>query len=343
MTSSAAEMKCCASCFNDRSLLRDIIPSISEELGKCSYCGTDQATLVHPMQLAELFAPLISIYEPDAQGKLLVEWMKSDWGMFSHPRMDVPAAKNLLGDILDDGEIVRRNFSPSSKYLSDGLDRWEALRDELMYKNRYFPDSNLDKERLSNLLLHLRAVEPPIIWYRSRIQQGDQPYLVEAMSAPPKRVTSHGRANPPGIPYLYLGSTQQTAVSEIRPHTSEMVCIADFTLVPGLQMIDLRDPKSLISPFFFGDEDQIGSMRNDLPFLERLGQELTRPVLPQGAAIDYVPSQYLCEFIKKAGYDGVIYKSSVSDGMNLALFNPEKAIPGTVEQRRVVSVKVEIA
>ncbi len=212
-----------------------------------------------------------------------------------------------------------------------------------MYTNRYFPDSNLDKDRLSNLLAHLRAEAPPLTWYRSRIQQGDVPYLADAMSAPPKRVTSHGRANPPGIPYLYLGSTEQTAVAEIRPHTGEIVCVADFALPQDLKIIDLRNPKSLISPFFFGDEDQIGAMRNDLPFLERLGQELTRPVLPQGAAIDYVPSQYLCEFIKKAGYDGVIYKSSVSDGMNLALFSPGKAVPGSVVQRRVTSVRVEIA
>jgi hypothetical protein len=84
-------------------------------------------------------------------------------------------------------------------------------------------------------------------------------------------------------------------------------------------------------------------MRSDLPFLERLGDELTRPVLPQAAAIDYTPSQYLCEFIKKCGYGGVIYRSSVSDGMNLALFDPKLAQCGTVTQYRVVRVSVDAA
>ena len=167
-------------------------------------------------------------------------------------------------------------------------------------------------------------------------------YNIDEMGAPPKRVTSHGRANPPGIPYLYLGSTEETALSEVRPHTGEVACVADFFVVDGLKMIDLRDPKALISPFVFGDEDQIGAMRNDIPFLERLGQELTRPVLSQGAAIDYVPSQYLCEFIKKAGYDGVIYRSSVSSGMNLALFEPGKAKPGSVKQRKVSKVTITV-
>lgn len=335
-------MKCCANCFGDRSLKKDIIPSISNEIGECSYCASTDVQLVDPEQLAEHFAPLISIYEASPEGKLLVEWMKDDWGMFSHPKMDIPAAKSLLSDILDDGEIVRQKFSPSARYSSDGLDRWESLRAELMYTNRYFPDSNLDKERLESLLSQLRADELPNSWYRARLQQGEAMFVIGDMGAPPKRVTSHGRANPPGIPYLYLGSTQDTAVSEVRPHTGEVACVADFAIAAGLTMIDLRSPKTLISPFVFGDEDQIGAMRNDIPFLERLGEELTRPVLPQGAAIDYVPSQYLCEFIKKAGYDGVIYRSSVSVGMNLALFDPAKAVGGGVWQRKVVTVSVTI-
>ncbi len=82
-------------------------------------------------------------------------------------------------------------------------------------------------------------------------------------------------------------------------------------------------------------------MRSDLPFLERLGDELTRPVLPQTAAIEYTPSQYLCEFIKKCGYEGVIYRSSVGDGMNLALFDPALAQPENVTQHRVIRVSVD--
>ena len=68
----------------------------------------------------------------------------------------------------------------------------------------------------------------------------------------------------------------------------------------------------------------------------------TRLVIPQSAAIDYTPSQYLCEFIKKCGYQGVIYRSSVSDGMNLALFEPTLATCNAVEQYRVVRVAVDI-
>jgi hypothetical protein len=99
----------------------------------------------------------------------------------------------------------------------------------------------------------------------------------------------------------------------------------------------------MVSPFLLVDAIDIGKMRSDLLFLERLGDELTRPVVPQSAAIDYTPSQYLCEFIKNCEYQGVIYRSSVSDGMNLALFDPALARCGTVTQYRVTRVSVDIA
>jgi hypothetical protein len=90
------------------------------------------------------------------------------------------------------------------------------------------------------------------------------------------------------------------------------------------------------------DPGAIGQLRADIPFLERLGEELTRPVLPQGAAIDYIPSQYLCEFIKKSRYDGVIYRSSVSEGMNLALFDPTKAVGVNVEIYNISRVSITV-
>ena len=161
------------------------------------------------------------------------------------------------------------------------------------------------------------------------------------MNAPPKHLASHGRANPAGIPYLYLGSIPETATAEIRPHTGELACVANFT-IPEIRAVDLRNPRKLVSPFILSDASQIGQLRADLPFLERLGEELTRPVLPQRAAIDYIPSQYLCEFIKKKGFDGVIYRSSVSDGINLALFDPAKAVGGAVALYNVVKVSVEV-
>jgi hypothetical protein len=338
-------MNCCAECFGDRGLRRSIIPLRSTAVGRCSYCESDNVSIIEPRELSEYFELLVTSYRLDAAGELLIHWFREDWALFQHPRLiDDSRAKDLLGEILDDGEIARQLFVPANDPTTDRLSEWENLRNELMYHNRYFPEKTIDLDRLEALLSSLTrdADELPTTWYRARILAGDVPYTVNQMGAPPNRIASHGRANPAGIPYLYLGSAPDTAISEIRPHTGEIACVADFTTPAGLKLVDLRVPRKMVSPFLLADAVDIGRMRNDLPFLERLGNELTRPVIPQSAAIDYTPSQYLCEFIKKCGYQGVIYRSSVSDGMNLALFDPTLATCNAVVQYRVVRVAVEI-
>jgi hypothetical protein len=338
-------MKCCAGCFGDRGLRKNIIPLRSAGNSNCWYCGAENVSTVDPEQLTEYFELLVSAYRLDVAGNHLVRWFREDWGMFDHPRMDDDRAQALLAEILVDAEIIRQTFAPAMDNQTDRLGEWEKLRDELRYHNRFFPAVNIDLERLELLLspLTLDADEIPNQWYRARIQTGEAPYPIGEMGAPPKRVASHGRANPAGIPYLYLGSTQNTAISEIRPHAGEIACVADFRTPPDLKLVDLRSPRKMVSPFLLEDATDIGRMRNDLPFLERLGDELTRPVVPQSAAIDYTPSQYLCEFIKKCGYSGVVYRSSVSDGINLALFDPTVAESGNVTQYRVSRVSIEIA
>jgi len=335
---------CCSCCFNDKGLSEQIIPTFSEKIGKCDYCGTDNDNLIKPSRLRDNFDLLINVYERDDDGKTLIEWFKEDWGMFSHRGMDHANACMLLADILDDGDIVRRNYSPSKLSQPDQLDLWDAFKKELMYENRFFPKLKMDEGQLSRLLNNL-SIEPKElsnIWYRARVQRTKEQYLPAQMGAPPKELASQGRANPVGIPYLYIASTLNTAVSEIRPHTGELVSVAKVTIDYALKLIDLRNPRDTVSPFYFDEEKKIAQMRGDIEFLVQLGKELSRPVLPHAAAIDYLPTQYICEFIKNCTYDGVIYKSSVGEGINLALFDSTVAKIGNIESCNVSNVIVEV-
>jgi RES domain. len=334
-------MRCCSNCFGDRGLNK-IFPSRSEGIGNCDYCGSRDVPTADPRNLGDLLSTVLNIYDADAEGVSIVEHLRNDWGLFGNPAMDDFRIRDLLAAITEDDAIGRRTYLPAARFKSDRLFRWEELRVELMNRNRYFPDSDIDKERLAELLNFLQAEDMPAQWFRARIQAGEAAFPIDQMGAPPGRIASHGRANPPGIPYLYVGSDEHTAISEIRPHTGEIASVASFAIDPAvLKLVDLRAPKERVSPFDLGDEDKIGALRSDIAFLERLGDELTRPVVPQGAAIDYVPSQYLCEFIKKAGWDGVVYRSSVGEGINLALFDEAKAAPGAVKRWKVDRVTVE--
>lgn len=339
-------MYCCPNCFGDIHLRRSTFLQYSQVTGACNYCLSIDQPLLSPQELREQFELLTGIYVRDPDGVGLIEWLKSDWGMFSHERMDAAHAKELLSDVLDDGELVRQRYKPSETAISDNaLQRWDDLRQELIHQNRYFPETEINFSRLKRLLdyLLLPPAEVATDWFRARIQNGSSIYPAAEMKSPPKHLASHGRANPAGIPYLYLASTALTAVSEIRPHTGEDACIARVMIPDGLKVVDLRHPKRSISPLMFTDESEISMLRNDIEFLDKLGEELTRPVLPRSAAFDYVPSQYLCEYVKVCGFDGVMYRSSVGDGVNLALFNPELADIGAIETQRVGKVTVRFA
>lgn len=338
-------MYCCAECFNDGHLRIDVFPQLSSRIGDCSYCESKNQKLLLPSELKERFELLTSTYLEQPGGKLLVEWLKEDWGMFSKDTMDVAHSKELLAEILDDGDIVRKPFVPANQSVSEAVQRWSELRSELMHSNRYFPNTEINLDRLHRLFgfLLLKQVELPLDWYRARIQQDSTAYEAKYMMAPPKHLASHGRANPAGIPYLYIASTVLTAISEIRPHTGELASVAKVKIPDDLKIADLRHPRTTVSPFILSDESEIALLRGDIEFLEKLGDELTRPVLPRSAAFDYIPSQYLCEFVKVCGFDGVMYRSSVGDGVNVALFNPEVANVIEVTTHKVDKVTVKIA
>jgi hypothetical protein len=334
---------CCAECFGDSGLRKSLIPNLSNDIGTCGFCGTREIELVSPRSLGQYFEMLVDLYETDRNGASLVDLLRQDWTLFTHSSMDDAHAKELLAEVLDDGEIVRRKFRPSQQYESESLKRWDDLRDEMMHRNRWFLEEPIDLERLEQLLDLLIAPEEELQgpWFRARLVSDEKPFSTKEMGAPPHHLAGHGRANPAGIRYLYLGSKAETAVAEIRPHTGERACVAQFDL-PPIRAVDLRDPRALVSPFILSDAEEISQLRADLPLLERLGQELTKPVLPQGAAFEYTPSQYLCEFIKSSGFEGVVYRSSVSDGINLALFTPDVATGGEVSVLLVEQVNVHI-
>src|SRR5690606_32022899 len=90
---------------------------------------------------------------------------------------------------------------------------------------------------------------PPYL-YRARIQSDSTPYSLDGMGKPPQELSTHGRANPAGIPYLYLASDSKTAISEVRPLKGDLVCVATLKIPSGLRIVNLCNPKKTVSPLF---------------------------------------------------------------------------------------------
>ena len=119
---------------------------------------------------------------------------------------------------------------------------------------------------------------------------------------PPTNVhCSQGRINPDGIRYLYLASTPECAVHEVTPVLKSWVSVAKIRFLENARIFNLA--KSVLSNTFDDIEKSKWAM-NTMSCLDSL---FSRPCRESS---DYLICQYVAEFIKNIGYDGVRYHSS---------------------------------
>jgi len=331
-------MYCCAGCFGD-SFLNKRIPEMSKRRGTCDFCLAINNPLVEPQELRDHFQSVCSIYAEDTGvgAKSLTTLFQEDWQIFTY--LDPVKAQALLGEVLDDGQVVRKNYVPRNVATVAAVEKWASFRNDIMWGNRFFFQQELDLQRLEALFENYLAADATIFsnqLFRARIQTDGVEIPLEEMGKPPAKYVKNGRANPVGIPYLYAASTPETAIAETRPHPGDLVSVAKFGVKGTLRLLNLQHPRETVSPF--SDPTDQAALRDDLAFLCHLENELSKPILPRVADLEYLPTQYLCEFIKRCGYDGVVFKSSISSGANVALFDDSKVNAEAVIQYEVTKL-----
>lgn len=331
-------MNCCPNCFND-AFLKTVIIQKSESLGNCNFCRMKDTHIVSSQELNDYFQPLLDLYEITTEdgGKTIAQLLKNDWMLFAS--LDNGTAIKLLESIFE-MEFNGLFISKQNGYEANILN-WKEFKRELKHDNRYFPKKAPNYEHLSELLSHiiLPYEDIPQFLYRSRVNIDTAIIDITEMGKPPEKKSTAGRANPIGIPYLYTASNIKTAIAEIRPHKGDNITVATFKVIESLTLVDLRNPRESISPFEL-DEDGLNQIFTDLDYLCHLGDELSKPILPREAHLEYLSSQYLCELIKHCGYDGVIYKSSVGDGDNYAIFSDNKVEAIQIKVYSVENVEI---
>ena len=145
------------------------------------------------------------------------------------------------------------------------------------------------------------------------------------MWAPPDDVASPGRANSKGQSCLYLCNHKKTTVKEIRARAFDYVTIATFKLNRNVRVLDLS---SIVhsSPFvyrspFYTENDKVEYLVNEST-LRQIQNDLAKPMSRLDSDLDYLPTQYISDFAKFLGYDGVKYFSTFEKtSYNVALFD----------------------
>jgi hypothetical protein len=140
-----------------------------------------------------------------------------------------------------------------------------------------------------------------------------------------------GRSNPAGIPALYLGTTEQTAISEVRPWIGADISVAQFELKRTLKAIDLsrghgESSFGLIGLQFFLNNEPLSADKKERAVWTDIDNAFSKPVTSSENTASYAPTQVLAELFRDIGYDAVIYKSQFGEkGFNVVLFNLDDA------------------
>ncbi|WP_237484179.1 RES family NAD+ phosphorylase [Vibrio hippocampi] len=140
----------------------------------------------------------------------------------------------------------------------------------------------------------------------------------ESRMRPLEDSATEGRANPKGIPCLYVASDKETAMSEIRPWLGSTVSVANFSNRKALKVIDCSKYHNGTLPFFFAEPDDAKKIEAVWTHIDKAFSE---PVANSDQKSDYAPTQIIAELIKSLSYDGIAFKSSLCTGLNLALFD----------------------
>lgn len=210
---------------------------------------------------------------------------------------------------------------------------WEDLCKELKEKNRFFT-----QDKILNILKDIKFErffpdDTKYTLYRARVGN----YLEQSdseMLAPPKHVTLDGRCNPKGIPYLYLALEKDTAIYEVRPNPHEEVTIAELT-------VDLTNVLSL-KPYSYKEITCFWESltQEQIALIKCIDDGMSRKINDK-SKIEYLPFQYIAEYIKSIGFNGFLYSSSVfENGHNLVMFDWEDKVK-VVEKTKVKIEKVK--
>lgn len=334
-------MKVCEHCFNDEELKWFII-SHSVEKGKCDYCSNGiNSELLEVGELVEFFTQFIKIFKKDNNGLSLVELIQNDWNLFSR----TSECHNILSDILFNFPIG--NPEESVSYIDEIIEctsYWETLKEDIKWKKRFLPDTRKLIYDLGWDSLFIKTVKlsksEQLFRARLHYSGGQKEFKVTDMGCPNKNRATAGRANPQGIPYLYLSMSVETTLYEIRATFLDEVSVGTFKIKDDseITLVDFTETFKALS-----NADEIIEYTKSIFLRKLISADLSIPLRRYDSELEYIPTQFICEFIREyTGADGILFNSSLHHGgKNIVLFDQMNVECVSVNKYQVTKIDIE--
>lgn len=205
--------------------------------------------------------------------------------------------------------------------LYSPLKSWDAIKNKVISEYRFLTNLDTEDEAWDKFLCSNHIILKGSSFFRGRLNEKKSSiYPKEQMGMPPMALAKSNRANPPGIPYLYLTEKEETIMYELRASHGDEISVGSFITKNDLNVVDFNQKPSILDAI---DRFDIDSEIKGFLLRECIADELSKPMHRyNNADVEYVPTQYICEFIKKLGADGIMFQSSVhKEGKNLVLFS----------------------
>jgi len=312
----------CKNCFSDEELKGFILSR--NKSGECSYCESKDIEIIEIEELEDFFIELISNFQPKSNGQSLISLIQDNWNLFSRKENGM----KILNHVMNNNNLLLSNSEATVTFNDDILDNinyWSELKEQLKWNRRYLTNIEYLTEDLSwdSFFRSQIKLSSAQIFYRARLHHNadEANFSIEQMFSPPAKIATAGRANPHGIPSLYLCDNIETVLYEIRASYLDEVSIASFklknTIKDDILISDFTTSPSIYVP------GEINHRIKSTLLKKLISEDLSKPMRRYDSDIDYIPTQFICEFIKVfTNVQGIKFKSSLHKfGNNLVIFN----------------------
>ena len=331
-------MKICKDCFLDEELRSEINANAVID-GICDVCGK-QSKVMDFSEFHGFFTTLLELYSPTVNSnKTIVDVIQNEWHFFK----DKDVAKVLLADVIEANNLSYSiaDFVDYTDDICIRIAAWDRLKTSVKEKSRFF--TNMDEFAQYNYLTAGKSLHVGQKLYRSRITPvGQKKIKYDKMGCPPKEMATAGRANPIGIPYLYLSDSAKTTYFEVRAVYLDKLSVGTFRIERELELVDFIYDMNL----FLAYNDGTTSLKEIVikkKIIDAISEDLSKPLRRYDSELEYVPTQLICEYCKRiVGADGISFESSLhKGGRNYVLFDDSSAKCVRVDSHEITKIDID--
>lgn len=371
----------CPICFEDRGLrrrLEEIRPQFDE--GRCSIHPRRKgipiaavAAIVDEVFRANFnFGGVAYFDDPDdsgSHGPQRGQYLKDAIWDLAQP-IDDDALNALVEQLIEDDFYLPQDgedpfYRDDVKYervdVEGGHDRlWQSFCQTVTHEQRFlnpkaadllgeiFKHIHLQRDLSRRCPVYRLGAKDGMRLHRARIvdavsREDVQNNPARQLGPPPRRLGKPNRMNPSGVPALYASFDLETCVSELRPLVGAEIVAGEFELVRDIVVLDTtRFAAPVKEPNLFA-KDHVRRV-SQWRFMQRLMSEIAKPISPEDQHLDYVPTQFVAEYLSKVhevrigrerlSLDAIIYRSAQRPaGTNIVLLGDAARVKGVPEQR----------